>query len=452
MKQKILIANRGEIAIRIIRAAKELGIPTVAVFSTADKNALHVKFADEAICIGSESSKDSYLNAAAILSAAIASGSTMIHPGYGFLAENADFAEMVEGSLMTFIGPRAETIRAVGDKAKAREIAKTNHVPISMGSEGIVKDEHEGLAVAKAIGYPVMIKARGGGGGKGITVAASEKAFIRAFERTSLEAKAGFSDGALYIEKFIESPRHIEVQILGDRHGNVVHLFERDCSVQRRNQKMIEEGPSTLSDLVRRKLFQAALKMAKAVSYEGAGTVEFLVDRQGSIYFIEMNARIQVEHPITEMITAVDLVKEQIRIALGQKLSFRQRDIRQKGVAIECRLIAEDPKHMFRPSPGIISNLCFPGGPGVRIDTHIYPTFEVSPFYDSLIGKLIVYAPTRLEAIRKMRVALEQFVVEGIETNIEYLYLVMHDLEYIKGSVDTGFLMRFHTLFEEANT
>jgi acetyl-CoA carboxylase, biotin carboxylase subunit len=452
MKHKILIANRGEIAIRIIRAAKELGIPTVAVFSTADKNALHVKFADEAICIGSEASKDSYLNGAAILSAAVATGSTMIHPGYGFLAENADFAEMVEESLLTFIGPKAETIRAVGDKAKARMIAQANNVPVSQGSDGVVKDVEEGLLVAKAIGYPVMIKARGGGGGKGITVATTEKAFRRAFERTSLEAKAGFSDGALYVEKFIESPRHIEVQVLCDRHKNVVHLFERDCSVQRRNQKMIEESPSTLADLVRRKLFQAALKMAKAVAYEGAGTVEFLVDKQENIYFIEMNARIQVEHPVTEMITNIDLVKEQIRIALGQPLSFKQREIQQKGVAIECRIIAEDPKHMFRPSPGVISNVVFPGGPGIRIDTHIYPTLEVSPFYDSLIAKLVAHAPTRIGAIRKMRTALEQFVIEGIETNIEYLYLVMHDLEYIKGSVDTGFLMRFHTLFEEANT
>ncbi len=451
MKHKILIANRGEIAIRIIRAAKELGIPTVAVFSTADQHALHVKFADEAICIGGPSSKDSYLNATAILSAAVATGCTAIHPGYGFLSENADFADMVEGALMTFIGPKAQTLRLVGDKAQARAIAKAQNVPISKGSDGIVNDAQEGLKVAKTIGYPVMIKARGGGGGRGIAVALSDDAFLKAYERTSLEAKAGFSDGALYIEKFIESPRHIEVQILRDQHGNLVHLFERDCSVQRRNQKMIEESPSMLSDIVRRKLFQSALKMAKGVDYVGAGTIEFLVDRQENVYFIEMNARIQVEHPVTEMITGRDLVKEQIRIALGHPLSFKQRDIRVQGVAIECRIIAEDPRHMFRPSPGVITNVVFPGGPGIRIDTHLYPTFEVSPHYDSLIAKLIVHAPTRLEAVKKMRVALEQFVIEGIQTNIEYLYLVMHNPEYIKGAVDTGFLMRFHTLFEEAN-
>jgi acetyl-CoA carboxylase, biotin carboxylase subunit len=450
MKHKILVANRGEIAVRIIRAAKEMGIPTVAVFSVADKDALHVKVADEAICIGEAPSKASYLNQTAILSAAVATGCTIIHPGYGFLSENADFADMVEGAGLTFVGPKAETLRLTGDKVRAIKAARSFHVPVSSGSDGVVSDINEGLAAARSIGYPVMIKARGGGGGRGIAVATSDEAFRRAFERTALEAAAGFSDSALYVESFVESPRHIEVQVLADKEGNVVHLGTRDCSVQRRNQKMIEESQAVLPEPVRRKIHMAALRMTKGIGYVGAGTLEFLLDGQGGIHFIEMNARLQVEHPVTEMTTSVDIVKEQIRIALGHPLSVKQRDIRHTGVAIECRVIAEDPDHMFRPSPGTVTNVVFPGGPGIRVDTHIYPTCVVPPHYDSLLAKVIAFAPTRLEAIRKMRVALEQFVVDGVKTNIEYLYLVMHNAEFIKGGVDTGFLSRFHALYEEA--
>lgn len=445
MKHKVLIANRGEIAVRIIRALKELGIETVAVYAKADKNSLHVKLADEAICIGESSSRESYLNMNRILSATVATGANAIHPGYGFLSENAEFAEMVESCGLTFIGPTAASIRLAGDKAAAKKAAKKANVPIIEGSPDVVKDVEEGLKIAKNIGYPVMIKAASGGGGRGIAIARSAKAFKDAFKRTSLEAASSFGNPNLYVEKFIESPRHIEIQILADQHGHVVHLYDRDCSMQRRNQKMIEEAPSPfINDMLRHKLGLAAIRLAKAIHYVNAGTVEFLVDPKGNYYFIEMNTRIQVEHPITEMVTNIDLVKEQIKIAYGQTLRFKQRDIKVKGHAIECRINAEDPFNQFIPTPGNITNVLFPGGFGIRIDTHIYPGYDVPPFYDSMLAKLIVYAPTRLEAIRKMRTALEQFMVEGIKTNIEYQFLIMHNPDFIKGHYDTGFIERFN--------
>ena len=449
MKNKILIANRGEIALRVIRAAKELGIETVAVYSLADEQSLHVKLADEAICIGGHRSKDSYLNMNSVLSAAISTGCNAIHPGYGFLSENSEFVEMVERCQIQFIGPNSKTIAMIGDKSSARAIAKSCGVPIVEGSDGILEDADSGLKIAKKIGYPVMIKASSGGGGRGIAIVRSDDEFLSAFERTSLEAETSFGDKSLYIEKFIESPRHIEIQIIADKSGNVVHLFERDCSMQRRNQKMIEETPSPiLNELLRRKIGNAAIKLAKAINYVNAGTMEFLVDSKGNFYFIEMNTRIQVEHPITEAITGIDIVKEQIRIAYGKELSFKQRDVKINGHAIECRINAEDPMKGFMPTPGKIENILFPGGIGIRLDTHIYPGYEVPPFYDSMIAKLIVHAPTRKEAIKKMRVALEQFVIEGISTNIEYQYLIMHNPDFIKGQYDTGFIARFNTLVE----
>jgi acetyl-CoA carboxylase, biotin carboxylase subunit len=452
MKNKILIANRGEIAIRIIRAAKELGIETVAIYSTADESSLHVKLADEAICIGSERSKDSYLNMNSVLSAAISTGCNAIHPGYGFLSENSDFVEMVERCNIQFIGPTSNVIKMIGDKSSAREIAKKNGVPIVEGSDGILENASEGLKIAKKIGYPVMIKATSGGGGRGISIVRSDEEFMSAFERTSLEALTSFGDPSLYIEKFIESPRHIEIQIMADHFGNVVHLFERDCSMQRRNQKMIEETPSPiLNDILRKKIAAAAIKLAKAIDYRNAGTMEFLVDSKGNFYFIEMNTRIQVEHPITEAITGIDLVKEQIKVAYGKELSFKQKDVIINGHAIECRINAENAMKGFIPTPGKITNILFPGGIGIRIDTHIYPGYEVPPFYDSMIAKLIVHAPNRREAIKKMRVALEQFVVEGISTNIEYQYLIMHNPDFIKGQYDTGFIARFNVLVEANN-
>jgi len=452
LKNRLLVANRGEIAVRIIRAAKELGIETVAVYSKADAKSLHVKIADQAVCIGENDSADSYLNMNRVLSAAISTGCNAIHPGYGFLAENAEFVEMVESCQIKFVGPSSQAIAQIGDKSAARTLAKGHNVPTIEGSDGVVETVEEGLKVAKKIGYPVMIKASSGGGGRGISIVRSDTEFKNAFSRTAMEAVANFGDGALYIEKFIESPRHVEIQIIGDEAGNYVHLFERDCSLQRKNQKMIEESPSpVLNELLRRRMGMAALKLAKAINYVNAGTVEFLVDAKLNFYFIEMNTRIQVEHPVTEMITGVDLVKEQIRVAYGNTLSFKQRDLKMNGHAIECRINAEQPLKNFMPSPGEIKNVLFPGGLGVRVDTHIYPGYSIPPFYDSMIAKLIVHAPTRLEAIKKMRVALEQFVVEGIETNIEYQYLIMYNPEFIKGNYDTGFIQRFHKLVEESN-
>jgi acetyl-CoA carboxylase biotin carboxylase subunit len=444
MAEKLLVANRGEIAVRVIRACKELSIPTVAVYSTADFDTMAVKLADEAICIGEARSNKSYLNINNVISAALASGATMIHPGYGFLSENEQFAEIVASCGLKFVGPSANAIRQIGDKASAKAIAKKAGVPIVQGSEGIVENLEEGLKIAKTIGFPVMIKATSGGGGRGISIIRSEKEFREVFDRTSMEAEASFGDKNLYVEKYIENPRHIEIQILCDSFGSCVYLGERDCSLQRRNQKMIEEGPSPVVDSrLRKKMGDAAVKLAKAVGYVNAGTIEFLVDKNLNFYFIEMNTRIQVEHPVTEFITGIDLVKEQIKIALGKKLPFTQRQIKIEGHAIECRINAEDVKANFRPAPGKITQLIMPGGIGVRIDTHIYPGYEVPPFYDSMIAKLIVHAPTRKEAIRKMIVALEQFMVDGITTNIEFHYSLLHTQEFVSGNVDTGFVGRF---------
>ena len=444
MAEKLLIANRGEIAVRVIRACKELSIPTVAVYSQADEESMHVKLADESVCIGEPRSNKSYLNINNIISAAVATGATMIHPGYGFLSENEQFAEIVSSCGIKFVGPSADSISKIGDKASAKAIARKASVPVVEGSEGIVDGLEDGLKIAKKIGFPVMIKATSGGGGRGISIIRSEKEFRNVFDRTSMEAEASFGDKNLYVEKYIENPRHIEVQILCDSHGSCIYLGERDCSLQRRNQKIIEEGPSPVVDAkLRKRMGEAAVKLAKAVNYVNAGTIEFLVDKNLNFYFIEMNTRIQVEHPVTEMITGVDLVKEQIRIALGKPLSLTQKQVTIQGHAIECRINAEDVKENFRPSPGKITQLILPGGYGVRIDTHIYPGYEVPPYYDSMLAKLIVYAPTRKEAIRKMIVALEQFMVDGITTNIEFHYSLLHTQEFTSGDVDTGFIGRF---------
>jgi acetyl-CoA carboxylase biotin carboxylase subunit len=444
MAEKLLIANRGEIALRVIRACKELSIPTVAVYSTADESSMHVKMADESVCIGEPRSNKSYLNINNVLSAAVATGATMIHPGYGFLSENEQFAEIVASCGIKFVGPSADAISKIGDKASAKAIARKAGVPVVEGSEGIVEGLEDGLKIAKKIGFPVMIKATSGGGGRGISIIRSEKEFREVFDRTSMEAEASFGDKNLYVEKYIENPRHIEVQILCDSQGSCIYLGERDCSLQRRNQKIVEEGPSpVVNKALRKKMGEAAVKLAKAVHYVNAGTIEFLVDKNLNFYFIEMNTRIQVEHPVTEMITGVDLVKEQIRIALGKPLSLTQRQVVLEGHAIECRINAEDVNANFRPSPGKITQLILPGGNGVRIDTHIYPGYDVPPYYDSMLAKLIVHAPTRKEAIRKMLVALEQFMVDGITTNIEFHYSLLHTQEFISGDVDTGFIGRF---------
>lgn len=449
-QNKMLVANRGEIAVRIIRAAKELGIRTVAVYSVADKDSLHVKLADEAVCIGGSKAQDSYLNMNSILSAAIATGCNAIHPGYGFLSENAKFIKLVEEVNINFVGPSSEVVAKLGDKAIAKQIAKKAFVPIIEGSDGPVKDANEGLKISNKIGYPVMIKAVSGGGGKGISVVYSDKEFLSVFEKTSMEAEANFGNGEVYIEKFIANPRHIEVQVIADKHGNYVHLFERDCSMQRRNQKMIEEAPSgMINDILRRKLGMASIRMARSVGYTNAGTIEFLIDQSGKFYFIEINTRVQVEHPVTEMITGVDIVQEQIKIAYGNKMLLKQRDIRINGHSIECRINAENPFNNFTPSPGFIKRILIPGGNGVRFDSFIYPDYQIQPFYDSMIGKLIVHAPTRKEAIRRMRVALEQLVIEGVETNIEYQYMIVHHPEFIKGTYDTGFIAKFHAVVME---
>lgn len=444
MQNKVLIANRGEIAVRIIRACKELGIPSVAIYSKIDKDSMHVKLADEAICVGNAKSSTSYLNINNVISAAISTGCNAIHPGYGFLSENEKFAEIVEKCNIRFIGPKFDILSKLGNKSVAREIAKKVNIPIVLGSDGIVDNVKKGLEIANNIGYPILIKAVSGGGGRGIAIVRDESEFVRAFEITSLEAESSFGDKSLYIEKYIENPRHIEVQILADNYGNVIHLGERDCSVQRRNQKMLEEAPSPfINDKLRKSLGDDAILLAKEVGYTNAGTVEFIVDKAGNYYFIEMNTRVQVEHPVTEMITGVDIVKEQIRIAYGNELSFKQEDIKIKGHAIECRINAEDPSLNFMPSPGLIKNIIIPGGFGVRVDTHIYNNYEVPPTYDSMLAKLIVYGNSRKEAIRKMRCALEEFIILGVKNNIEFQYLILHNPEFVRGIYNTSFIKRF---------
>ena len=442
--EKVLIANRGEIALRVIRACIELGIKTVAVYSEADRDSLHTWLADEDICIGGARSTESYLDPRRIISAAVVTGADAIHPGYGFLAENADFAEMCEEHGITFIGPTAEQIRAMGDKAQAKKLMREANVPTTPGSEGLVEELDDAIQLTKEIGYPVIIKATAGGGGKGMRIANDENELIKNFEMARVEAESAFGNPGVYIEKFIVNPHHIEVQLLGDGQGNVVHLGERDCSIQRRHQKLIEESPSPLVDNeLRAKLGNAAVLGAKKINYRGAGTIEFLVDDDKNFYFMEMNTRIQVEHPVSEMITNIDLVKEQLRVASGRKLRFTQNDIHFRGHSIETRINAEDPFNNFIPSPGKITSFHIPGGLGVRVDTHAYAGYFIPPYYDSMIAKLIVWGEDRAEAIARMRRALREFIVEGVKTTIPFHQKVMQDKRFVEGKFDTGFLDDF---------
>ena len=441
MFNKILIANRGEIAVRIIRAARELGIKTVAVYSEADVDSLHVKLADEAVCIGPASSTDSYLKIPNIISAAQITGSEAIHPGYGFLAENASFAKICAQNNIVFIGPRPELINMMGDKATARETAIKNKVPITKGSDGIVPDVEEAKKVAEWITYPVMIKATAGGGGKGMRIAHDEKELVENFIAAQNEAKAAFGNPDVYIEKYVEEPRHVEIQVIGDKFGNVVHLGERDCSIQRRHQKLIEEAPSAGIDArTREKMGKFAAKLAKGIGYDSVGTLEFLVDKNMNFYFMEMNTRIQVEHTISEEITGVDLIKEQIKVAAGEKLDFTQKDIEITGHAIECRINSEDSENGFLPSSGTLEKYIPSGGIGVRIDSHSYQNYEIPPYYDSMIAKLIVKGKTREEAISRMKRALKEFIIEGVDTTIPFHLKVLDNKDFNKGTIYTNFI------------
>ncbi len=443
MIQKVLIANRGEIAVRIIRACQEMGIATVAVYSTADQEALHVKLADEAVCIGSPLSKDSYLHIENIISAAVLTGADAIHPGFGFLSENAKFSEICNQCDIKFIGPTADMIRAMGDKAKAREMMIKANVPVVPGSEGKIEDVKEAKLTACQIGYPVMLKASAGGGGRGMRIVWEESELEKAFLSASSEAKSAFGDGSMYMEKYVQNPRHIEFQILGDAFGNVIHLGERDCSLQRRHQKVIEEAPSPfITEDLRKRMGEAAIKAAKAVDYENAGTIEFIVDKDGNFYFIEMNTRIQVEHPITEMITGVDLIKEQLKIASGKKLSLTKESIKFNGHAIECRINAENPHKNFRPCAGTVTKLHLPGGRGVRIETGLYQGYKVPPTYDSMLAKVIAYGDTREEAISIMERALGELVIEGLDTNIYFQYQLLNTKAFREGNFDTSYIER----------
>jgi acetyl-CoA carboxylase biotin carboxylase subunit len=438
---KILIANRGEIAVRIIRACRELGIATVAVYSEADRDALHVRLADEAYCIGPAPLKDSYLNFANIMSVATLTGCDAIHPGYGFLSENADFAEIVESCNIAFIGPPAEAIARMGDKSEAKRTMREADVPVVPGSDGLVNDTEEAVRIAREIGYPVIIKATAGGGGRGIRIAEDEAALVAGMETARQEAEKAFGNGGVYIEKYLTGMKHVEIQIMADKYGNVVHLFERDCSVQRRRQKLIEEAPCPImTPELRERMGQAAVRAAKAVGYVGAGTLEFLLGPDGEFYFMEMNTRIQVEHPVTEMITGVDLIREMIRVAEGHPLSFTQEDLRIKGWAIECRINAEDPDRGFMPSPGKLEFYLPPGGIGVRVDSGAYPGLAITPHYDSMIAKLIVWAPTRGEAIARMKRALAEFAVDGIKTTIPFHLRVLNHPVFERGDFDIRFL------------
>ena len=441
MFKRMLIANRGEIAMRILRCCVELGIETVLVHSTEDADSMPVQLCTQAVCIGPAAAKDSYLNADAILTAAKAYACDAIHPGFGFLSENAEFAEKCEENGIVFVGPSAEIIRKMGDKQSARELMKKHGVPVVPGSDGLVADAKEAAEIAKKTGYPVLVKASAGGGGRGMRTAFSEDEIEQAFESARAEAKAAFGDGSMYLEKLIVNPRHIEVQILGDRFGHIVQLGERDCSMQRRNQKLIEEAPAKcLTQKNRQAIAKAALKAAKAAGYFSVGTVEFVLDQDGHFYFIEMNTRIQVEHPVTEMVTGVDLIREQIRVAAGQKLSMKQDDIKVRGHAIECRINAENPEKGFAPSPGTVDFLHLPGGCGVRVESALYQGCQISPWYDSMAAKIIVHAPGRLEAIRRMRMALEETVIEGVDTNIDFLLLIMFNPDYMLGNINTSFI------------
>ncbi len=441
MIKKILIANRGEIAVRIIRACQEMGIATVAVYSTADEEALHVELADEAVCIGSPLPKNSYLNIQNIISAAVLTGCDALHPGFGFLSENAKFADICEKCGIIFIGPNSEMISLMGDKAKAREMMILADVPVVPGSEGAIETAEKAIEIAAKIGYPVILKASAGGGGRGMRIVWKEQELKKAFDAASSEAQNAFGDGTMYIEKYIQKPRHIEFQILGDAYGHVVHLGERDCSLQRRHQKVMEEAPSPfLSESLRKQMGEVAVRAAKAVNYKNAGTIEFIVDQSGTFYFIEMNTRIQVEHPITEMITGIDLIKEQIKIAAGEKLSFKQEDIHFKGHAIECRINAENPGEGFKPCAGTIMELHFPGGRGVRVESAIYEGYKVPPVYDSMLAKLISYGDNRQEAIAIMKRALGEVIIEGLETNALFEYQLINDPAFAEGNFDTSFI------------
>lgn len=445
MFKKILIANRGEIAVRIIRACRELGIRTVAVCSEADKMALHAQIADETICIGPAPSKDSYLNMQAILAACEVTGAEAVHPGFGFLSENSSFARLCERCGVKFIGPAPESIDRMGDKANAKITMKNANVPVVPGSDGAVTSVAEAKRIAHEVGYPVMVKASAGGGGRGIRKVDSEEELENAVIAAQQEALRFFSDDTIYIEKFIVDPRHVEIQILGDEHGNLVHLGERDCSLQRRNQKMIEESPCPsplMNDELRARMGEAAVNAARAVGYYNAGTIEFLLDARGDFYFMEMNTRVQVEHPVTEFVTGIDIVQQQIKIAAGEPLDLKQKDIVLKGHAIECRINAENPAFGFRPSPGTVQALHMPGGPGIRVDSAMYAGYTIPPYYDSMIAKLIAYAPTREQALAKMKWALAEFLVEGVDTNIEYQLDLLRNPDVERGSFDIGFLAR----------
>jgi len=443
MFKRILVANRGEIALRILRACRELGVETVAIFSEADRGAAYLSMADETYCVGPAKPADSYLKIDRVISAAEIGNVQAIHPGYGFLAENAHFADVCRSCNIDFIGPSHEAMGRLGDKNAARELAKQSGVPTVPGSEGLVESEADAVRVAHEIGFPVLIKASAGGGGRGMRVALNDLSLKSALQHARGEAEAAFGNGDLYLEKYIEHPRHVEVQILADHHGNVVHLFERDCSIQRRHQKLIEESPAPLlSDETRQAMCEAAVRLVKAADYTNAGTVEFIVDPQGQFYFIELNARIQVEHPVTEMLTGVDLIKAQILVAAGEPLPFAQEDITRRGAVIECRVNAEDADHGFRPSPGRIERLIVPGGFGVRFDSHVHAGYEISPFYDSMIGKLLVHQPTRAEAIASMRRALAELRIEGVKTTVPLSLRVLEHSAFVEGRVDTTFIER----------
>ena len=445
MFEKILIANRGEIAVRIIRACREMGIKTVAVYSEADRDSLHTLLADEAICIGSAASGQSYLNIERILAATVAMKAEAIHPGFGFLSENARFAELCEKCSIAFIGPSAEIISRMGNKSEARKTMIEAGVPVVPGSKEPVYTAEAALEMAKAIGFPVMIKASSGGGGKGMRVSWSEADFTSNFQNAQMESIKGFSDDTMYLERYVEKPRHIEFQIMADKYGNVVHLGERDCSIQRRHQKVLEESPSVaISEELRREMGETAVRAAKAVGYENAGTIEFLLDKNKNFYFMEMNTRIQVEHPVTEFVSGIDLIKEQIRVAAGEHLSVSQEDIHIQGHAIECRINAENPSRNFMPCPGLISNVHFPGGNGVRVDTHIYNDYRVPANYDSMLMKLIVHGKDREEAIAKMRSALGELIIEGIDTNLDFQYEILSNPVYQDGhEIDTDFIPNY---------
>ncbi len=443
MFQRILVANRGEIALRVIRACRDLGIEVAVVYSEADRDAPYLKLADQAICIGPPVATESYLKPSRIIAAADVVNADAIHPGYGFLSENSDFAQMCRDNNFEFIGPPADAMHRLGNKNQAKQLARTAKVPTVPGSEGLITSEDQAHRFAREVGYPVLIKAAAGGGGRGMRVARDDAALEAGLASARREAETAFKDGSVYLEKYLDRPRHVEVQLLGDQHGNVVHLFERDCSLQRRHQKLVEESPApNLPEKVRAAMCAAAVRLAKSAGYYSAGTCEFLVDQDNNFYFIEVNARIQVEHPVTELVTGVDLIREQIRVAAGEKLRFKQEDIVHRGAAIECRINAEDPAHDFRPSPGLVQKWQPPGGPGVRLDSHVAAGYRVPPNYDSMVAKLLVYQPTRAEALAVMRRALREFVVEGIHTTIPLHQRVFETPEFIEGRVDTTFVER----------